>query len=350
VSHLHWGGGTPTVLEPHDLERVMEALRKRFRFAPGAELAIESDPRTLTDDMTARIGALGFTRASFGVQEFDPKVQAAIHRIQPPDVVGRAIEGLRAAGVKAINIDLIYGLPHQSVDSLTRTIATCLGMRPDRVALFGYAHVPWMAKKQRMIPEDALPGPEARAAQAQAAADALVGAGYQAVGLDHFARPDDALSLAARRGTLRRNFQGYTTDGAETLIALGATAIGRTPEGYVQSHSAIGAWTDAVVRGEFPVAKGHALSTDDKLRGHVIERIMCDGQVDLDAAGRRFAQPAGWYADALEELRDMADDGLLALDGGLLRLSERGRPLMRVVASVFDRYLRRSEKRHSLAI
>jgi len=350
VSHLHWGGGTPTVMAPDDLARVMAALRQRFRFAPDAELAIESDPRTLDDAMIERIGALGFTRASFGVQEFDPRVQEAIHRIQPPESVRRAIEGLRGAGVRGINVDLIYGLPHQSVDTLTRTIDTCLELRPDRVALFGYAHVPWMAKKQRMIPESALPGPEARAEQAGAAAARLVEAGYQAIGLDHFARPDDALALAARSGRLHRNFQGYTTDGAETMLGLGATAIGRTPEGHVQNQSSPAAWSAAVGRGALPVARGRALSPDDRLRGHVIERIMCDGAVDLEAAGRRFGQAPDWWDDARPELEEMAADGLLELARGRLRLAPAARPLVRVVAAAFDRYLRRGERRHSVAV
>lgn len=350
VSHLHWGGGTPTVLEPDDLERVMTELRRRFRFEPGAELAIEADPRTLSDAMIERIGALGFGRASFGVQEFDPTVQAAINRVQPPEVVAHVVEGLRAAGVRGINLDLIYGLPHQTTETLTRSLATCLAMAPDRVALFGYAHVPWMASKQRRIPEDALPGPEARAAQAAAAADLLVGAGYQAVGLDHFARPADALAVAARAGRLHRNFQGYTTDRAETLIGLGATAIGRTREGYVQNDPSLAGWTRAVAEGSLPVVKGRALDDEDRLRGHVIERIMCEGAVDLAEAGRRFGRGPGWWDDALEGLAEMAGDGLLSLEGGCLRLSARGWPLMRVVAAAFDVHLRRARARHSLAV
>ncbi len=350
IAHLAFGGGTPTVLEPDDLERVMSALRSRFRLAPGAELSIESDPRTLTDAMSERIGKLGFTRASFGVQEFDPKVQEAIHRIQPPDVVAHAIGGLRRAGVRHINIDLIYGLPHQTVASLTRSIATCLEMRPDRVALFGYAHVPWMAKRQRMIAEDALPGPEERADQAASAAEALISAGYQAIGLDHFAREDDTLAVAARNGELHRNFQGYTTDRARTLLALGATSIGRTPEGYFQNEPVPAAWTQAIEAGRLPVAKGIALTADDSLRAHVIERIMCDAEIDLEAAGHQFGQPDDWSADALEQLRDMAEDGLITLDGGHLKLSEEGRPLVRVVAAAFDRYLARNKARHSVAI
>jgi oxygen-independent coproporphyrinogen III oxidase len=346
ISHLHWGGGTPTALEPDDLERVMRQVAACFDFAPGAEIAIESDPRTLTDAMIDRIGTLGFSRASFGVQEFDPRVQAAINRIQPPEMVERTVDGLRAAGVAGINFDLIYGLPYQSVETLIETIAHCERMRPDRIALFGYAHVPWMAKNQRMIPDEALPDGTARAAQASAAAAALVAAGYEAIGLDHFALPGDDLAVAARAGSLRRNFQGYTTDTAATLIGLGATSISQTPKGYVQNIAETGAWARAIEAGQLPVARGVAFTAEDRLRREVIERIMCDGAVDLDAMGGR----PGWWAAEREALDAMAADGLLSRDGGRLTLTPAGRGLCRVVAAVFDAYLARSEARHSVAV
>ncbi len=246
ISHLHWGGGTPTALQPADLARVMEAVRKRFEIDRNAELAIESDPRTLTAEMTHLIGALGFTRASFGVQEFNPEVQRAINRVQPPEMVERAVDGLRHAGVSALNFDLIYGLPFQTGPSLVATVSAAAAMSPDRLALFGYAHVPWMAKNQRMIPEHALPGPAERAEQAALAAETLTSCGFDAIGIDHFAQPQDELAVAAREGRMRRNFQGYTTDRADTLIGLGATAIGTTPFGHVQNLSETRAWARAV--------------------------------------------------------------------------------------------------------
>lgn len=350
VSHLHFGGGTPTALEPDDFARVMAEIEKCFDVAADAELAIESDPRSLTDTMIERLGSLGFTRASFGIQEFDPKVQAAINRIQPFEMVARAVEGLRGAGIHGINFDLIYGLPHQTAESLTQTIASCLELKPNRIALFGYAHVPWMAKKQRLIDEDALPGANERAAQAEAAAAAISAAGYQAIGLDHFALPEDSLAKAARNGTLRRNFQGYTSDQAETLIGLGATSIGRTPHGYVQNIAETGAWARAVAEGLLPIAKGHALSPDDRLRAHVIERLMCDGAVDTVAAAALFAARPDWCADALPELREMAEDGVLVLDNTEVRMTERGQPLVRVAASAFDLYRRHTTTKHSVAI
>ncbi len=350
VSHLHWGGGTPTALSPDDLATVMDEVRARWDFTEDAEIAIESDPRTLTPEMAARIGALAFTRASFGVQEFDPKVQKAINRVQPPAMVRESVEQLRAGGVSGINFDLIYGLPYQTVESLVETVKLSAGMRPNRVALFGYAHVPWMAKNQRMIPEDALPGAEERAAQASAAAEALAAEGYVAIGLDHFALPDDDLAIAARDGWLRRNFQGYTTDQAETLIGLGATSIGRTPSGYLQNIAETGAWARAVEAGRLPVAKGRAFIGEDRLRGEVIERLMCHGQVDADAIGAKHGAPAGWWRDAAGTLTEMQRDGLVAVNAGQVSVTDRGRPLLRLAAAAFDTYLADSKARHSVAV
>jgi oxygen-independent coproporphyrinogen III oxidase len=354
ASHLHLGGGTPTALSPDDLARLLDRLRARFDFAPDAELAIETDPRTLSDAMIARIGALGFTRASFGVQEFDPEVQAAINRIQPPEMVARAVDGLRAAGVRSVNFDLIYGLPHQTAEKIERTVELAAAMRPDRTALFGYAHVPWMAKNQRMIPEAALPGPAERARQAERAARRFAELGYQAIGLDHFALPEDDMAVAAREGRLHRNFQGYTTDAAGTLLPFGATSIGRTPQGYVQNIAETGAWARAVEAGRLPVARGLALSAEDRLRGAVIERIMCDGRVDLAAAGARFGAGSEWWTGARGALGAMARDGLIERHGadgeGRIALTPAGRPLARVVAAAFDAYLGASQARHSAAV
>lgn len=350
ISHLHWGGGTPTALSPADLECAMEVVHAHFDFTNDAEIAIESDPRTLTEEMTARIGAMGFNRASFGVQEFDPKVQAAINRIQPADMVRRAVDGLRAVGVSNINFDLIYGLPHQTTQTLIDTIALSAGMRPDRIALFGYAHVPWMAKKQRLIDDAALPRAAARLEQAAAAAQALEAAGYVPIGLDHFARPGDPLALAARAGTLRRNFQGYTTDTANTLIGVGATSIGRTPSGYVQNIAETGAWGRAVATGNLPIAKGVALTASDKLRGAVIEALMCNGHVDLLELGQAHGARPDWADDDLARLSELVADGFVEIDGTHVTVRPQARPLLRIVASAFDAYLPRRAARHSVAV
>ena len=350
VAHLHFGGGTPTAVHPEDLEKIVRTIEALFDFTPGAERAIETDPRTITDEMIARIGALGFTRASLGVQEFDPTVQAAINRIQPAALVQKTTEKLRAAGVTGINYDLIYGLPQQTEVALCKTVEECLAMKPDRVVLFGYAHVPWMAKNQRMIDEAALPGAEERAAQARLSAQALVAGGYQPIGIDHFALPDDSLAKAAREGRLHRNFQGYTDDDARSLIGFGATSIGRTPFGYVQNQSETGAWARAIEAGHLPVSKGLAMGVDDCLRGYVIERIMCDGAVNLEAAAAFFDVAPDWYVPEIEQLDILQRDGLITRAGARLTLTPAGATLARVVAATFDSYLLRDRARHSVAV
>lgn len=350
VAHLHWGGGTPTALSPDDMARAMDQVRAHFDIAADAELAIESDPRTLDDAMIVRLGELGFNRASFGVQEFDPEVQQAINRIQPPEMVERTVEALRAVGIGRINFDLIYGLPHQTTPKLLATIDRVVAIRPDRIALFGYAHVPWMAKNQRLIDETALPDGAERARQAREAAGRLLASGYEAVGLDHFALPDDPLASAARSGRLHRNFQGYTTDAQETLLGLGATAIGRTPAGYVQNIGETRAWTRAVRGGRLPVAKGIALSADDRLRAWVIERIMCDGAVDLDDAAERFHVAHDWADPELLALAPLEADGIIERNHARITLTPEARPLSRIVASTFDRYLAAGRAKHSAAV
>lgn len=350
ISHLHWGGGTPTSLAPDDLARLMERVFTHFDPVSDAELAIECDPRTLSAEMTARIGSLGFNRASFGVQEFDPQVQKSINRIQSRDVVAWAVDSLRHAGVEGINFDLIYGLPHQTSETLARTISQCARIGPDRVALFGYAHVPWMARKQRLIPEEALPGARERFEQSQVAARCLRGAGYEPVGLDHFARPHDRLAKASARGELRRNFQGYTTDQAETLLGVGATSIGRTPSGLVQNIGETGAWARAVNAGVLPVAKGHGFACEDRLRAHVIEQLMCFGRVDLVAAASMFRASPEWFWDAVPELEGLAEDGIVSFDMRSVVVKPAARHLMRVVASAFDAYFVNRTARHSLAV
>ena len=333
LSHLHWGGGTPTAMAADDMARVMDAVFARFGLVANAELAIECDPRTLEPAMVDRIGDIGFTRASFGVQEFDPRVQKAINRIQPPEMVADAVAALRGAGVSGVNFDLIYGLPYQTRETIDRTIERCAEIRPDRLALFGYAHVPWMAKKQRLIPEEALPGTRERLAQAREAADRLRSSGYQAVGLDHFALPEDDLAVAARNGRLHRNFQGYTTDTARTLIGVGATSIGRSPSGFVQNCAETGMWAPREVEaGRLPVAKGppppppHALAGEDALRGAVIGALMCSGQVDLDEMGRAHGAADWWWFGERESLDGFVADGLIVQEGGRITLKSDASP------------------------
>jgi len=347
VSHLHFGGGTPTILQPRDLGWLMAALRTAFPFRRDAEIAIEIDPRTLTAEMAATLGETGFTRASLGVQSLDPRVQAAIGRIQGFAATALAAERLHAAGVDALNIDLIYGLPHQTVESAVATVEACLALAPSRFAVFGYAHVPSFKHHQRKIDAAALPDAAARHAQAEAIAARLVAASCVRVGLDHFARPDDAMAIALAANRLHRNFQGYTTDSADTLIGLGASSIGRLPQGYVQNETRIGAYVEAVSAGRLATAKGVAFDEGDRLRGELIERLMCDFRVDLDAVCASHGQTSGSLADAAPALDRLAADGLIRREGNRIEVEPDARPLVRAVAATFDAYLARSTRTHS---
>ncbi|WP_156922528.1 oxygen-independent coproporphyrinogen III oxidase [Azorhizobium doebereinerae] len=355
VSHLHWGGGTPTLLSGADMIAIMADIRTHFDVDADAELAIEVDPRVLSDEMVAALAASGLTRASLGVQDFDPAVQEAIGRHQSFEETEKAAKALRAAGVGSLNLDLIYGLPHQTVASVLETVRTALALAPDRIAVFGYAHVPWMKKHQALIPEQSLPGAAERLAQAQAITALLEAEGYVAIGLDHFARPDDAMARRAGEGTLRRNFQGYTTDDAPILLGFGASAIGMLPQGYVQNLPATPAWHAALEAGRLPIARGLALTAEDRLRRDVIERLMCDGEVDLAAVLDRHGFPADTFAAEITRLAALEADGLVARTDAVLTVPAPARIFTRTVAAVFDAYLPAQEnaagpKRHAAAI
>jgi oxygen-independent coproporphyrinogen-3 oxidase len=350
VSHVHWGGGTPTILSDDDLAALMAGLRNRFDLTVDAEIAIETDPRTLTPETTRALAAAGVTRASLGVQDCNTHVQTAINRIQPFEQTEAAVAALRTVGIDRINIDLMYGLPHQTVADVRRTVDAVLPLTPDRLAVFGYAHVPWMKSHQKMIDEAALPNAEERLQQAEAMAQALVAHGYRRIGLDHFARADDPLSVALQTGRLRRNFQGYTTDRADTLLGFGASAIGSLPQGYVQNSPDFGAYARAIGAGQLATVRGIGLSDDDRLRRAVIERLMCDMTVDLEAISAGFARDIVDFADELATLQNFADDGLVRLDGATVTLTEPGRPWLRAICAVFDRYLQQGRARHSVAV
>ena len=343
VAHVHLGGGTPTMLAPDDLRRLGERLRECFAITADAEVAVEIDPRPLAPETVGALAAIGVTRASLGLQDVNPEVQRAINRWQPFEVTERAVDWLREAGIRGINLDLIYGLPHQTVARVLRSVEAALSLRPDRVALFGYAHVPWMKRHQRLIDEAALPGPTERAAQLEAAAARLGEAGYVAIGLDHFALPEDSLAHALREGRLRRNFQGYTTDGAPVLIGLGASAIGSLPHGYVQNAVSLPAYRDMIRAGSLATVRGVALSAEDRRRRAIIERLMCAFAVDLNGSAELFA-------DELEALEPLAADGLVSIKDGVVRVEPQGRPLVRTVCALFDAYLARGVARHSRAV
>ena len=345
VGHVHFGGGTPTIMPAADLVELMARLRGRVDFAPGAELAIEIDPRRLEDAMLDALAEGGINRASLGVQTFDPKVQLAINRIQPLKDTRAAVEGLRRVGVAQVNFDLIYGLPHQTVASCIDTVEKAISLRPNRLAVFGYAHVPDFKKHQRLIDTDALPDSVARVEQATAIADALVAAGYVQIGLDHFALPEDELSVAQAEGRLRRNFQGYTTDECDTLIGFGASAIGQTPLGYVQNDVAINRYSRAVMEGGLATVRGYRLTDDDRLRAAVIERLMCDFAVDIPAICARFDADPATLLSGNARLDTALAEGLAELKDGRLRMLGDLRFLVRVVAAAFDAHLEAAPRR-----
>lgn len=350
VRHVHWGGGTPTALPPDCMRAIDERLRESFHLQPDAEIAVEVDPRTLDTPALDALADIGITRASLGVQDFDPTVQRAIRRIQSYRTTACCVARLRGIAAASINLDLLYGLPHQTEAGVAATVRTALTLAPDRVAVFGYAHVPWMKRHQALLPEAALPDAVARYAQCRAAERVLREAGYQAIGLDHFARPDDALAIAARGGRLHRNFQGYTTDDAPVLLGLGASSIGSLPRGYVQNAASVPTWRDAIRGGHLPIARGVALTTEDRLRRDVIERIMCDFAVDLAAVATRYDAGPSSLMDAAPSLERMARDGLLRWTGYQLSVTDAGRPFVRTIAAAFDSYFRAGAARHAAAI
>ena len=340
VGHLHFGGGTPTVMDPEQFLALNKQLRAAFDFTPDAELAIEIDPRTLAPAMVEALAASGINRASLGVQSFDPKVQAAINRIQPFEQTKDAVDRLRAAGTQAINLDLIYGLPLQTVESCLDTVRQAVLLKPDRLAVFGYAHVPSFKQHQRKIDTAALPDGSERLAQAEAIASALIQAGYDQIGLDHFALPEDTLAVAARNGGLHRNFQGYTTDPCPTLIGFGASSIGRLPGGFVQNSVLIGDYQQRVAEGRLAVTRQCATSEEDDRRSAIIMRIMCDYRIDLSVD-----------LDLVDEaaLVALQADGLITREGDVINVTEEARPLVRAVAAAFDAYLDEDAGRHSRA-
>ncbi|MBU4436506.1 MAG: oxygen-independent coproporphyrinogen III oxidase [Alphaproteobacteria bacterium] len=335
---VHLGGGTPNVLSRDDLVRLFGALRHVFPFAPGVEISAELDPAVLTEAWVKAAAFHGLTRASLGVQDLAPHVQEAVNRIEPFDVVARAVGWLRQAEIASINLDLMYGLPRQTVDDVVSTLDAILTLRPERIALFGYAHVPWARPHQKLLNEAELPDAEARFEQSQVAADRLARAGYVSIGLDHFALPSDALAAGAAAGTLRRNFQGYTTDPHPTLIGLGASSIGRLPQGFVQNASNEVAWRAAISEGRLPVARGVVLTDDDRLRGDVIERLMCDFAVDLGQIAARHGVLPSVFADDRVRLQRLVADGLVVVNGDQVVLTPEGRPFVRLAAQAFDRH------------
>ncbi len=350
LAHLHFGGGSPNALQPEDFLALARVLTDRLRLRPGAEVAAELDPGMLTAEFIDAAGEAGVTRISLGVQTFDPVVQAKVNRIQPFEMVAEAVRRIRAAGVSALNFDLMYGLPAQTPQNVRESVEAALTLRPDRVSVFGYAHVPWMKKHQVMIKEADLADVAGRWDQAEAADQALVAGGYVRIGLDHYALPHDPLSIAAAGGTLRRNFQGYTDDPAPVLVPIGPSSIGRFNEGFLQNQIPTDAWGAAVEGGRLPIVRRLAVTAEDELRGAVIERLMCDLAVDVAAT----CEAHGFASDALDaciaDAERLAPDGLAVVEGRTVRIPEEARRMMRVAAACFDSCLPQTRGRHATAV
>jgi oxygen-independent coproporphyrinogen-3 oxidase len=349
VSRIHWGGGTPTALPDSALLGIAETLKTHFDIADDAEIAMEFDPRHLAADRLAAVLELGVNRASLGVQDFDPVVQRAIGRIQSFETTQTCARSLRDIGVRSLNLDLIYGLPHQTLTGAIDTAHQALALQPDRLAVFGYAHVPWMKRHQKLLAPADLPDATLRLAQRGAIDDVLTGSGFIRIGLDHYARPDDSLALAAASGRLRRNFQGYTDDVAGALIGFGASAIGSLPDGIAQNATTVPEYAEAINHNTLPIARGVQLSADDRLRGDIIQALMCDLRADIAAIVNRHAASLAELHANIEQLRELAACGVVTWDGAVATITPAGQPYVRSVAAVFDAYLAADSTRHASA-
>lgn len=347
VKHIHWGGGSPSYLKPQDFISCMEALSSHFRVAEDAEVAIEIDPRNVSEAQVASYAKSGVNRVSIGVQDFDADVQEAINRVQPFRMVYDLVAQCRSYGIVNVNLDLIYGLPKQTIESMRKTIELVLLIQPERVSLFGYAHVPWKKKNIRLIEEENLPDEALRLALFAEARKMLTDAGYIAVGLDHFAKPADSMAIALRNHTLRRNFQGYTTDNSKTLIGLGASAIGNFAQGYMQNNSSLEDYAASIEGGSLPVVRGFAVSDEDVLRRSIIEQIMCYMRVDLADICARYGAPIQSMEAPVAALRYMQEDGLITLNESVITINPEFPQAARMASAVFDTYHSATGGKHS---
>lgn len=346
VSQLHLGGGTPTFLSDDELRELMHMLKRNFSFVPGGEYSVEVDPRTVDEKRLAVLAELGFNRLSFGVQDFDPAVQKAVHRIQPADQVFALVEASRKLGFESVNVDLIYGLPQQTPESFDRTLAQVSALRPDRIALYAYAHLPERFKPQRRIHSAELPSGGAKVSMLARSIEAFEEAGYVYIGMDHFALPNDALAVAKRQGRLHRNFQGYSTQPDCDLIALGVSAIGRVGSTYSQNAKTMDEYCDRLDQGHLPVVRGLALTRDDIIRRNVIMALMCQGSLLFESINASclidFKQ---YFANELEQLQAMQEQGLVEVTDQGIQVTSMGWFFVRGVAMVFDRYLQADRNR-----
>ena len=348
ISQLHWGGGTPTFLSRGEMRELMRALDAQFERRPDFECSIEVDPRKVEPGTMGYLAELGFNRASIGVQDFDPEVQKAVHRIQSEEVTRRVIEEAREAGMHSVNLDLIYGLPKQTLDSFDVTLGKVLALGPDRIALYSYAHLPRIFKPQRRIAESELPSAETRLQILTLAIGRLTRAGYLYIGMDHFAKPDDELAVAQRQGRLQRNFQGYSTHPECDMLGLGMSAIGRIGPTYYQNLKSLEEYYAALDAGRLPVWRGVVLTKDDLVRRAVIQALVCHFRLSIESIELAYLVDfAGYFSTELEDLLRLEEDGLVELTPDWIVVTPKGRLLVRVVCMVFDRYLRERRQRES---
>ena len=357
VIQLHFGGGTPNFLSPAQLGETVDVLRSQFHFSGhrDRDISIELDPRFIVPQDVRELAGIGFNRASLGVQDFDPAVQAAVNRVQSVEETFAVIDACREHGFRSVNLDLIYGLPLQTSDGFARTLDLVLQARPDRVAVYSYAHLPALFRPQKQINEDELPDAEAKLGLLQLAIETLTAAGYVYIGMDHFALPDDDLARAQERGGLHRNFMGYTTHADTDLVGLGVSAISHIGDTFSQNPRDLPSWQIALDEGRLPVFRGLRLDEDDCLRADLIQRLMCQGEVPVNALERRYLISfPEYFADALERLHPLVEDGLVRVEEDRIRATSRGRLLLRNIAMCFDRYLNQpdpqSVPRYSRAI
>lgn len=350
IAQLHWGGGTPTYLIPDEIRRLFEAIREHFDFHPDAEIGVEIDPRGLTDEHLDALRDAGFNRASMGVQDFELKVQEAINRLQSEELTRWVMKGLRERGFDSINLDLIYGLPFQTVGSFERTLDRILDISPDRLAIFNYAHVPWMKKHQRIIKEAALPKAAEKLGILKTTIEKLTSVGYVYIGMDHFAKSDDSLTQALFEKTLYRNFQGYSTKWGCDLYGLGMSSISQLRNVYAQNIKEIPRYYRAIDQGNLATQRGYRLTQDDQLRRFVIMRLMCDFELDKKRVEEKFdINFDSYFEDAMPELERFAADGLIEWPNGKISVTDMGRLLIRNIAMVFDKYLNQTKKRDTPA-
>jgi oxygen-independent coproporphyrinogen-3 oxidase len=346
VVQLHWGGGTPSYLSTEQTATMVGLIKDNFTFADDAEVGVEIDPRNLPDDYFRVIRELGFNRVSFGIQDFNEKVQKAVNRVQPEALNRWVVSQSHELGFDSVNIDLIYGLPHQTTDSFNETIDKVVELDPDRLAVFNYAHVPWLKRHQRVIPEDKLPSAGERLRLLKLAIERLTDAGYTYLGMDHFAKADDDLTVAARNGVLHRNFQGYTTHGEAEIYAMGMSSISQLKNVYAQNEKDENKYRERVDRGEIPTVAGYRLNADDQVRRFVIMQIMCNNVVRKDDVRDRYGVDFdGYFTDSLDKLGEFAGDDLLELLPDRLQVSEEGRLVIRNIAMAFDNHLERDSGR-----